>query len=87
MQGWVIIPVVAIVATMISQLARYKYGPMGGRGDKRPNKWGIRELEDRLAQVEQELQSVHQELIETQERVDFTERLLAKQKDAGKLGA
>ena len=86
MQGWVIIPVIAIFATMLSQIARYKYGA-GGAGGGRLRGRDARELEDRLAQVEQELHSVRQELTETQERVDFTERLLAKQKDAGKLGA
>lgn len=83
MQGWVVIPVIAIFMVTLSQIARYKYGAGGGRLGRRD----ARELEDRLAQVEQELHSVRQELTETQERVDFTERLLAKHKDAGKLGA
>ncbi|HEY2825405.1 MAG TPA: hypothetical protein VGI83_07670 [Gemmatimonadales bacterium] len=82
----------ALFATTLSQIARAKYG-YGRRGLRRalfrdPDDGGVsREMEDRVAQLEQELQAVRGELGDVQERLDFTERILAKQKDAGKLGA
>lgn len=75
---WVLIPLVAIVTSAVVQIAKLKYGD----GKRIP-----KEMEGRVAQLESEMQAVREELGETQERLDFTERLLAKQKDTGKLGA
>ena len=44
---------------------------------------GVDQLRDELLQ---ELQHVRQEVVELEERVDFAERLLAKQRAAGQLG-
>ena len=54
--------------------------------NKRLSAGGGAEVTARMDALEQELEHVRQELAETQERVDFTERLLAKQKDAGRVG-
>ncbi len=48
---------------------------------------GIREeLQAMREDVAQEVQQVRRELAELSERVDFTERLLAKQREAERLG-
>jgi len=81
MQGWVIIPVVAIIASMIAgifkSIAQAKIAAGGDGGPMRA----------RIEALEQELNTVRGEVGELQERVDFTERMLAKTKDAGKLGS
>jgi hypothetical protein len=40
----------------------------------------------RMEALEAEVQSLRQDLTETQERLDFAERMLAKQKQPGQLG-
>jgi Tfp pilus assembly protein PilN len=44
-------------------------------------------LEGRLEAVEQELAALHQGLSETQERLDFAERILAQSPESKRLGA
>jgi Tfp pilus assembly protein PilN len=44
-------------------------------------------LESRLEAVEQELAALHQGLSETQERLDFAERILAQPPESKRLGA
>ncbi len=46
---------------------------------------GDAEVQDRLAQLEQEMDVVKGQLSETQERLDFTERVLTQVRDAQKL--
>jgi hypothetical protein len=41
----------------------------------------------RLEALEHEVQSLHQELAETQERVDFAERLLTKAREERQIGS
>ncbi len=43
------------------------------------------ELQDRVAQLEQEMDGVRGQLSETQERLDFAERMLTQVRDAQKL--
>ncbi len=43
------------------------------------------ETQDRLAQLEHEMDAVKGQLSETQERLDFTERVLTQVRDAQKL--
>ena len=43
------------------------------------------QLEDRVDALEQELGTIRQQLIETQERLDFAERLLARTEGARQL--
>ena len=47
---------------------------------------GGREREDRLEVLEGEVSSLRQDLSETQERLDFAERLLAQGSDARRVG-
>jgi len=51
-----------------------------GQGDVRS------ELVEHKAALEQELEAVRREVAELAERVDFTERLLAKQRDGERIG-
>ncbi len=46
---------------------------------------GDTELQDRVAQLEREMDGVHGQLSETQERLDFAERMLTQVRDAQKL--
>jgi len=66
----VAIPIVAIVCVSAVRIARL-YAPPA-RGAVPP------ELVNKVDAMEQELVLLRQELAETQERLDFTERLLAK---------
>lgn len=70
------IPIVAIVCGTILKLAGRRAGP---GPDATP------ELNGRLEAVEHEIGMLRQELTETQERLDFTERLLAD-KSSGRQG-
>ncbi len=71
------IPVVAIVMTSLVKIARLR---VQGQVTLPP------EIEQRIAQLQDEVGSLRQELGETQERLDFTERLLVKKGDDKALG-
>lgn len=64
------IPVVAIIFSSLVKMARFKAEAQRGA---LPSP----ELDSRMAALEDEVVSLRHELIETQERLDFTERLLA----------
>lgn len=66
-----LIPVLAVTFNGLTKLAKAKaeQGVAGG------------EVLERLTQLESDLQHVQQQLSETQERLDFAERMLAKPKD------
>ncbi|MEZ4586610.1 MAG: hypothetical protein R2909_09450 [Gemmatimonadales bacterium] len=64
------IPVVAIIFSSLVKMARLKAEAQHGA-------LPIPELDSRMAALEEEVVSLRHELIETQERLDFTERLLA----------
>jgi len=69
------IPVAAIVMGGLIKLAKLR----AGRDERLPS-----EVEARLQAMEEELHVLRQELSEANERLDFTERLLAKP-DQGRL--
>jgi hypothetical protein len=68
------IPIIAIVCGTILKMSRDKYGPSLPA-----------ELSHRLEALESEVGALRQELGETQERLDFTERLLAQDKGVNRL--
>jgi hypothetical protein len=70
-----LIPVSAIIFGSLVKMTRLKAEAMRGA---LPNP----ESDARLAALEQEVASLRQDLLDTQERLDFTERLLA-QRGAG----
>ena len=64
-----LIPMIAIVAFAAIRIARiFADRPAGSSPD----------LTDRVAELERDVQGVQQQLAETEERLDFAERLLAK---------
>jgi hypothetical protein len=67
------IPVVAIVGGSLVKMARLKAEAQ--RASLPPD------TEARIAALEDDLHAVRQELAETQERLDFTERLLARRSE------
>lgn len=74
-----LIPVAVIVMGGLSQIARELT-----RGRRHPD---LGSVEAHLDALEHELRSVRQDLSETQERLDFAERLLAQSQERKHLGA
>lgn len=72
-----LIPVVAIIAVAAVKIARIRALPPGS---------SPADVTARLEAVERSLQDVQQELAETQERVDFAERLLSQVKEDRRIG-
>ena len=69
------IPVLAIIASTVVKIARLKAQSQATLSP---------EVEHRIAVLEEDVGSLRQELSETQERLDFTERLLAQKGDEQK---
>lgn len=67
------IPIVAIVCGTVVRMAKLKSGDGAGAA--------LNELTARCDALDQEVGVLRQELLETQERLDFTERLLAGSKE------
>ena len=59
----------------------------GGASAAAPGDESVRRLQETQQAMLDDLEAVRQELTEVQERLDFTERLLAQQRDAPRLGA
>jgi hypothetical protein len=76
-----LIPIAAIVMTGLVKIARL-WAPVA-QGQSSP---AAKQLEARLEAVEQELASLQQDLSETQERVDFAERMLAQAREGKRIG-
>lgn len=68
------IPVVAIIFGNLTKMARFK-------AEAQQRGLGHPETESRLAALEDDLMMLRRELGETQERLDFTERLLAQRSE------
>jgi chromosome segregation ATPase len=66
------IPVLAIIFNGLTKLARVRAETLQGVGG---------DVLERLNELEGEVQDLRHQLTETQERLDFAERLLAKPKD------
>ena len=73
-----LIPVVAIIAFAAVRITRLRTA--------RPESPSI-DVAERLEALERGFQSLQQELAETQERLDFAERLLTKARDERRLGS
>ncbi|PYP01283.1 MAG: hypothetical protein DMD57_14320 [Gemmatimonadetes bacterium] len=73
-----LIPVVAIIAFAAVKIARMRVPrPESPSADVRA----------RLEALERSVQGLRQELAETQERLDFAERLLSKARDERRIGS
>lgn len=73
-----LIPIAAIVAFAAVKIARLRA--------TRPESPSA-DIAARLEAVERDVQGLHQELAETQERVDFTERLLSQARGERRIGS
>jgi hypothetical protein len=82
-------PEVLIPITFFTSLASVFIlrGPLGGALAERIRGQGAANarLEGEVEQLRHELDQVRQELVDTQERVDFAERLLARPAEPGRL--
>ena len=72
-----LIPIVAIIAFAAVKIARIRATRPGSLTP---------DVSARLEAVENVLQNVQEELTETQERLDFAERLLTKTRDEPRIG-
>ena len=68
------IPVVAIIGGFVTKLAKIK-------ADSQRTAIGNPDIDSRLAALEDDVGHLRQELGEAQERLDFTERLLAQRSE------
>jgi hypothetical protein len=75
-----LIPIAAIIMTGLVKIARL-WAP-GSPGQGSP---AVKQLEDRLEAVEHELASLQHDLGETQERLDFAERVLAQTREGKRI--
>jgi predicted nucleic acid-binding Zn-ribbon protein len=73
-----LIPIVAIIAVAAVKIARLRA--------TRPESLSA-DVTARLEALEHDVQGVQQELAETQERLDFAERLLTKARDERQIGS
>jgi len=73
-----LIPVVAIIAFAAVRIARLRA--------TRPDSLSP-DVVTRLEELERGFQSVQQELAETQERLDFAERMLSKAREERRIGS
>ena len=76
-----LIPITAIIMVGLVRIAR-----LLGPGNQGKGGHGVKQLEARLEAVEQELAGLQHELSETQERLDFAERLLAQAREGKRIG-
>jgi hypothetical protein len=72
-----LIPIVAIAAFAAIRLAKIK----AGHSESMPADANVR-----IDALEQDVQGLQQQLAETQERLDFAERLLSTGRDEGRRG-
>jgi alkylation response protein AidB-like acyl-CoA dehydrogenase len=72
-----LIPIAAIVTGGVVKIVKVREAARQAGSDP--------DLQARLAAMEQELAAMRGELSETQERLDFTERLLAQAREAKRL--
>ncbi|HEY7611383.1 MAG TPA: hypothetical protein VH764_00200 [Gemmatimonadales bacterium] len=71
-----LIPIAAIVAFAAVKIAKLRASAPASSAD----------VTARLEALEHSVEGLHQELSETQERLDFAERLLSKARDEHRLG-
>jgi chromosome segregation ATPase len=76
----VLVPVSAIIMFGLVRISRHwrTSVPVAGSGS-------LNQLEARLDSMEQDLATLHQELSETQERLDFAERMLSQSRETKRL--
>jgi len=76
----VLVPISAIIMFGLVRISRHWRGDVPGVSSGSMN-----QLEARLDSMEHDLAALHQELSETQERLDFAERMLSQSREAKRL--
>ena len=79
--SWALGAAVILIAIQIGRAISGKYGG-GGRGRHR----GLPASDDEISELRQNLETMQNRVAELEERVDFAERLLAKQRESDRLG-
>ncbi len=79
--SWALGAAVILIAIQVGRAISGRYGV--GRGRHR----GLSASDDEISELRQNLDAMQHRVTELEERVDFTERLLAKQRDADRLGS
>ncbi|HEV8382049.1 MAG TPA: hypothetical protein VGQ29_10710 [Gemmatimonadales bacterium] len=76
--SWAIGAAVILIAIQVGRAISGRY---------RMQRHGSQESDSDIAELQQNLEAMQHRVAELEERVDFAERLLAKQRDADRLGA
>ncbi len=76
--SWALGAAVILIAIQVGRAisGKYRMPPRGSQGS-----------ETEIAELQQSLDAMQRRVAELEERVDFTERLLARHRDADRLGA
>jgi hypothetical protein len=80
--SWALGAAVILIAIQIGRAISGRYGGGRGRGRQR----GLPASDDEMSELRQNLETMQNRVAELEERVDFAERLLAKQRDSDRLG-
>jgi hypothetical protein len=78
--SWAIGAAIILIAIQVGRAISGRYG--GGRGRQR----GLPASNDEISELRQNLETMQNRVAELEERVDFAERLLAKQRESDRLG-
>jgi hypothetical protein len=81
--SWALGAAVILIAIQIGRAISGKYG---GRGRLRGRNRELSASDDEISELRQNLETMQTRVAELEERVDFAERLLAKQRDSDRLG-
>jgi hypothetical protein len=80
--SWAVGAAIILIAIQVGRAISGKYGGGRGRGRSR----GLPASDDETGELRQNLETLQNRVAELEERVDFAERLLAKQRDSDRLG-
>ena len=72
--AWAVVSIVGIAAIVVIKLAKIRFGSRGDRG-----------VDDAVARLEGQISELRGQVADLEERLDFTERLLAQGREGEKL--
>ncbi len=78
-----LVPMIPIAAIVMYGLVKVSRSPIGQALARRIEGQALGDTEDQVVELEEQLHSLETRVLETQERLDFTERLLARAGDRG----
>lgn len=83
--SWAIGAAIIMIAIQVGRAISGRYGG-GGRGRLRGRNRELAASDDEISELRQNLETMQTRVAELEERVDFAERLLAKQRDSDRVG-